>query len=81
MMPSGAARCRPDGGGAASGNSGIALAMVCAARGYPFVVVMAERFSVLDRLAGGPLHRCGVGGGGNDSRQISQFGSFELSLG
>ncbi|MCW5806434.1 MAG: cysteine synthase A [Deltaproteobacteria bacterium] len=31
---------------ATSGNTGIALAMVCAARGYPFVSVMAESFSV-----------------------------------
>ncbi len=31
---------------ATSGNTGIALAMVCAARGYPFVAVMAESFSV-----------------------------------
>lgn len=31
---------------ATSGNTGIALAMVCAARGYPLVVVMAENFSV-----------------------------------
>ena len=31
---------------ATSGNSGIALAMVCAARGYGFVAVMAESFSV-----------------------------------
>ena len=29
-----------------SGNTGIALAMVCAARGYRFVAVMAESFSV-----------------------------------
>jgi cysteine synthase len=29
-----------------SGNTGIALAMVCAAKGYPFVAVMAETFSV-----------------------------------
>lgn len=29
-----------------SGNTGIALAMVCAAKGYPFVAVMAESFSV-----------------------------------
>jgi cysteine synthase A len=29
-----------------SGNTGIALAMVCAARGYPFVAVMPESFSV-----------------------------------
>lgn len=31
---------------ATSGNTGIALAMVCAARGYPFVAVMSESFSV-----------------------------------
>jgi cysteine synthase A len=31
---------------ATSGNTGIALAMVCAARGYGFVAVMAESFSV-----------------------------------
>jgi cysteine synthase len=31
---------------ATSGNTGIALAMVCASRGYPFVAVMADSFSV-----------------------------------
>lgn len=31
---------------ATSGNTGIALAMVCAARGYPFVATMSEAFSV-----------------------------------
>jgi cysteine synthase A len=31
---------------ATSGNTGVALAMVCAARGYKFVAVMAETFSV-----------------------------------
>ncbi len=31
---------------ATSGNTGIALAMVCAAKGYPFVAVMTESFSV-----------------------------------
>jgi cysteine synthase A len=30
---------------ATSGNTGIALAMVCAAKGYPFVAVMADSFS------------------------------------
>jgi cysteine synthase A len=33
-----------------SGNTGIALAMVCAARGYPFVAVMSDSFSVERRL-------------------------------
>lgn len=31
---------------ATSGNTGVALAMVCAAKGYPFVATMVETFSV-----------------------------------
>ena len=31
---------------ATSGNTGVALAMVCAARGYRFVAVMSDSFSV-----------------------------------
>ena len=31
---------------ATSGNTGVALAMVCAVRGYPFVAFMAETFSI-----------------------------------
>ncbi|MEM1081214.1 MAG: cysteine synthase A [Pseudomonadota bacterium] len=31
---------------ATSGNTGIALAMVCAAKGYPFVALMVETFSI-----------------------------------
>src|SRR5574337_1738823 len=31
---------------ATSGNTGIALAMVCAARGYPFVAFMSDTFSI-----------------------------------
>lgn len=44
---------------ATSGNTGIALAMVCASRGYPFVAVMADSFSVerrkLIRALGGKV--------------------------
>src|SRR5476651_2914580 len=29
-----------------SGNTGIALAMVCAAKGYPFVAIMSDSFSI-----------------------------------
>src|SRR6201747_1686767 len=31
---------------ATSGNTGIALAMVCGAKGYPFVALMADSFSI-----------------------------------
>src|SRR6478609_4103893 len=34
---------------ATSGNTGVALAMVCAARGYKFVATMAETFSIVRR--------------------------------
>ena len=44
---------------ATSGNTGIALAMVCAAKGYPFVAVMTETFSIerrkLIRALGGKV--------------------------
>jgi len=39
---------------ATSGNTGIGLAMVCAVKGYPFVAVMAESFSIERRQ----LMRC-----------------------
>ena len=31
---------------ASSGNTGLGLAMVCATKGYPFVCVMSEAFSI-----------------------------------
>jgi cysteine synthase len=39
---------------ATSGNTGIALAMVCAVRGYPFVATMVETFSVERRRSCAP---------------------------
>src|SRR3979490_3124225 len=43
---SGALKPGQTGAEAPSGNTGIALAMVCAAKGYPFVALMVETFSV-----------------------------------
>src|SRR5437764_12910888 len=45
---------------ATSGNTGIALAMVCAAKGYPFVAVMAESFSIERRKVIGLLGAKGI---------------------
>ena len=42
---------------ATSGNTGIGLAMVCAQKGYPLVVVMAENFSIERRKL---LAACGT---------------------
>ncbi|HJU90748.1 MAG TPA: cysteine synthase A [Gemmatimonadaceae bacterium] len=53
---------------ATSGNTGIGLAMVCAAKGYPLVVTMAETFSVerrkLMRFLGAKVVLTPAAGGG-----------------
>src|SRR6202166_3778595 len=53
---------------ATSGNTGIGLAMVCAAKGYPLVVTMAETFSVerrrLMRFLGAKVVITPAAGGG-----------------
>ena len=75
---------------ATSGNTGIALAMVCAAKGYPFVAIMAESFSDRapqdhahvrregDPHAGGRArHRHGAQGGraGEEARLVPRAAS------
>ena len=63
---------------ASSGNTGLGLAMVCAAKGYPFVCVMSEAFSIERRkmmrflgakvLLTNPAHK--FGGDGADAHCI-----------
>ncbi len=75
---------------ATSGNTGIGLAMVCAQKGYPLVVTMAENFSVerrkLMRFLGAKVvldsgiregQRNGRQGGWNSPRRMA--GSFAVS--
>src|SRR5258707_4162858 len=70
---------------ATSGNAGIGLAMVCAAKGYPLVVTMAESFSVerrrLMRFLGAkviltPAPEGGTGMGKKANELAKKNGSF-----
>ena len=61
---------------ATSGNTGIGLAMVCAAKGYPLVITMADSFSIerrkLMRFLGAKLVLT--------PRAEKGFGMYQLSL-
>src|SRR6201988_2667555 len=72
---------------ATSGNTGIALAMVCAAKGYPFVAVMSDSFSIerrkLMRILGakGILHPASERGSGRVRRTEGRAKASGVYLG
>jgi cysteine synthase A len=68
-----------------SGNTGIGLAMVCAVKGYPLVVVMGENFSIerrrLMRFLGAkvvltPAHLRGMGANAKAEELVAKHGWF-----
>ena len=72
---------------ATSGNTGIALAMVCAAKGYPFVATMAESFSVerrkIMRMLGAKVVLPGMGWagvGGSSYRAAISFWRYAVNM-
>ena len=60
---------------ATSGNTGIGLAMVCAQKGYPLVIVMAESFTIPQVFVGGaPV------GGCIDTLELFRTGKLQARL-